>query len=86
MRRDLRDEVVTIYILRYTWGRSFLPDKNKSFFLAKLARPLQCAALAVTQQSDNLRRIGVRQVLHLGDTAGSQRARENHQTHVRHTQ
>ena len=74
IRRDLRDEVVTIHILRCTWGRLSLPDKNKSFSLAKLARPLQYAVLAVAQQPDNLWRIGMRQALHLGDAAGGQGA------------
>ena len=86
MRRDLRDEVVTIHILRYTWGRSSLPDKNTNYSLAKLPRPLPHAALAVAQQSDNLWRIGMRQALHLGDAAGGQWAGEDHQTYVRHAQ
>ena len=86
MRRDLRDEVVTIHILHCTWGRLSLPDKSQSFSLAKLPRPLPHAALAVAQQSDNLWRIGMRQALYLGDAAGGQGARENHQAHIRHTQ
>src|SRR5262245_58232913 len=86
MRRDLRDEVVTVHILCCTWGRSSLPNKNQRFSLAKLARPLRYTVLAVTQQSDNLWRIGMRQALHLGDTTRGQRTGEDNQTHTRHTQ
>src|SRR5262245_12524141 len=119
MRRDLRDEVVTIHILRCTWGRSFLPDKPKSFSLAKLARPLRYVsrfscqygrvlhtadysppvwrgtmssaqhpgtALAVTQQSDNLWCIDMCQALDFGDAKRNHWARNDYQTHARHTQ
>ncbi len=42
--------------------------------------------LAVAQEADNLRGVGMGQALDVGDTAGGQRTRQNHQTDAGHAQ
>ena len=73
MRRDLREEAVTVYILLSMGAASSVE--------AAWSTTLTCA-----QQLDNLLRVLMGQALHVGDAAGGQWTGQHHDTDSGHAQ